>query len=81
MVNRSSVVMSDDWSGLLQCRMLDVYLNLNHASPIDLANVSRLIEVVGSEEEDKMSARQRWKHYTQLGFTINRYDLSASNPA
>ena len=80
MVNRSSVVMSDDWSGLLQCRKLDVYLNLNHASPIDLANVSRLIEVVGSEEEDKLSARQRWKHYTQLGFTINRYDLSASNP-
>jgi len=43
--------------------------------------VSRLIEVVGSEAEDKSSARQRWKHYTQLGFTINRYDLSASNPA
>jgi DNA polymerase-3 subunit chi len=54
---------------------------LNHVSPIELANVTRLIEVVGSEEEDKLSARQRWKHYTQLGFTINRYDLSASNLA
>jgi DNA polymerase-3 subunit chi len=51
---------------------------LNHSVPIDLNQVLRLIEVVGPDDEDKASARQRWKHYTQHGFHINRYDLAGS---
>jgi DNA polymerase-3 subunit chi len=60
---------------------LDVYLNLNHSAPSELDQLPRLIEVVGPDEEDKASARQRWKRYTELGFKINRYDLTANSSA
>jgi DNA polymerase-3 subunit chi len=70
--------MSEDWTALRQLQNLDVFVNLNPAIPSDLNDVSRLIEVVGPEEDDKSSARHRWKHYTQLGFHINRFDLSAA---
>lgn len=80
-VDRSSVVMAEDWVQLRSLQGLDVYLNLNHSVPHDLNQVPRLIEVVGPDDEDKASARQRWKHYTQLGFQINRYDLASSGPA
>ena len=80
-VDRSSVVMAEDWVQLLSLQGLDVYLNLNHSVPHDLNQVPRLIEVVGPDDEDKASARQRWKYYTQLGFQINRYDLASSGPA
>ena len=80
-VNRSSVVMSEDWSQLRQLQGLDVYLNLNHSAPTEFNQLARLIEVVGPDDEDKATARQRWKHYTQLGFHINRYDLAASGAA
>lgn len=77
MVNQSSIVLSPNWSALRDCTNLQVYLNLNPDAPPDLGDVSRLVEVVGPDETDKVSARMRWKHYSQLGFTINRYDLSA----
>lgn len=76
-VSRSSIVMSTDWSVIVNCANLDVALNLNADSPPDLGSIGRLVEVVGPDETDKASARKRWKHYTQLGFTINRYDLAA----
>ena len=77
MVSRSSIVLSTDWSAIVHCANLHVGLNLNAEPPPDLGGISRLVEVVGPDETDKASARLRWKHYTQLGFTINRYDLSA----
>jgi DNA polymerase-3 subunit chi len=76
-VSRSSIVLSTDWSAIFNCANLNVGLNLNAEPPPDLGGISRLVEVVGPDETDKASARLRWKHYTQLGFTINRYDLSA----
>ncbi len=79
-VDRSTVVMAEDWVQLRSLQGLDVYLNLNHSVPHDLNQVPRLIEVVGPDDEDKASARQRWKHYTQLGFQINRYDLASRGP-
>jgi DNA polymerase-3 subunit chi len=80
-LSRASVVLSTDWAFLRQLPGIDVVLNLTHAVPEDLINLVRLIEVVGGEEEDKSTARQRWKHYTQLGFQINRFDLTPSKPA
>ena len=77
-VAQSSIVMAEAWDALRQIQHLDVYLNLNHSVPPEMAQLPRLIEVVGPAEDDKASARQRWKHYTALGFTINRYDLSAT---
>ena len=74
----SSVIYSPDWALLTQQSQLDVYLNMNDLAPENLSGVNRLIEVVGPEERDKSSARQRWKQYAQLGFQINRFDLAAA---
>jgi len=74
----SSVIYSPDWALLTQQSQLDVYLNMNDLVPDNLSGVNRLIEVVGPEERDKASARQRWKQYAQLGFQINRFDLAAA---
>lgn len=79
-LQNSMVVLSADWPALRNIAHLDVYLNLNDAPPPEFTDLNRLIEVVGPDDQDKLAARHRWKHYTQLGFTINRYDLAAPAP-
>lgn len=54
----------------------DVLVNLADAVPDGFADFSRLIEVIGMDDSDRALARQRWKHYTQLGYTIVRHDLA-----
>ena len=78
-VSQSSIVLATDWPSLCACTPLNVGLNLHLQPPASLGSIDRLVEVVGSEESDKSSARMRWKHYAEKGFTINRYDLSAQS--
>jgi len=80
MVEHSSVILGSIWEDLTALQQLDVYLNLNDSPPPNLEGIERLIEVVGPEEIDKASARHRWKHYSQLGFQINRFDLTSAKP-
>ena len=80
MVENSSVILGSIWEDLTALQQLDVFLNLNDSPPPNLEGIERLIEVVGPEESDKSSARQRWKHYSQLGFQINRFDLTLAKP-
>jgi len=80
LLEHSSVIFASNWEDLSALRQLDVFLNLNVFPPYKLDGIARLIEVVGPEERDKTSARQRWKHYSQLGFQINRYDLTSAKP-
>jgi DNA polymerase-3 subunit chi len=80
LVEHSSVIFAPNWAELTQLQQLDVFLNLNELPPPNFEGVARLIEVVGPEERDKSSARQRWKHYSQLGFQINRFDLTSAKP-
>ena len=80
LVEHSSVIFALNWAKLTQLQQLDVFLNLNELPPPSFEGVARLIEVVGPEERDKSSARQRWKHYSQLGFQINRFDLTSAKP-
>ena len=80
LLEHSSVIFAANWEDLIALEQLDVYLNLNDLPPPNLDGVERLIEVVGPEERDKSSARQRWKHYSQLGFQINRFDLTSAKP-
>jgi DNA polymerase-3 subunit chi len=80
LLEHSSVIFAPNWADLTQLQQLDVFLNLTDLPPPNFDGVERLIEVVGPEERDKSSARQRWKHYTQLGFQINRFDLTSAKP-
>jgi len=54
-----------------------VLVNLGIVVPAGFEAFDRVIEVVSIDDEDRNQGRQRWKHYTQLGYTITRHDLVA----
>lgn len=53
-----------------------VLLNLGTQLPAGFEQYQRVIEVVSLDDEDRQQARDRWKHYTELGYTIVRHDLN-----
>jgi DNA polymerase III subunit chi len=52
-----------------------VLVNLLPNVPDGLEQFDRVIEVVTLDEADRLSARARWKRYTELGYDITRHDL------
>lgn len=54
-----------------------VLVNLGQAVPEGFERFERFIELVASAEDDRLSARQRWKHYKDRGYALKRYDLSS----
>lgn len=52
-----------------------ILVNLFDDVPAGFEQFQRVIEVVSTDEQDRNLARQRWKHYTGLGYTITRHDL------
>lgn len=51
-----------------------VLVNLGQGVPEGFERYERLIEVVTIEEDDRLQARQRWKHYADRGYAITRHD-------
>ena len=58
-----------------------VLVNLGHEVPQGFERFERLLELVGEHEEDRLNARDRWKHYAHRGYAIIRHDLAAKLPA
>ena len=52
-----------------------VLVNLGDEVPEGFERFERLIEVVSLDEEDRMRARGRWRHYASRGYAIQRIDL------
>lgn len=55
-----------------------VLVNLGQAVPEGFERFERFIELVASAEDDRLSARQRWKHYKERGYALKKFDLSSS---
>jgi len=55
-----------------------VLVNLGQAVPEGFERFERFIELVASAEDDRFSARQRWKHYKDRGYALKKYDLSST---
>lgn len=55
----------------------DVLLNLGDEWPPFFATFDRLLEIVGTDEEDKARARGRYKFYQQRGYEIVVNDVEA----
>lgn len=53
----------------------EVLVNLGTAVPEGFGRFDRLIEVVGLDEDDRLGARRRWRHYADRGYAITRHDL------
>jgi DNA polymerase-3 subunit chi len=59
----------------------EILLNLAQSMPEGYETFERVIEVVGLGEEDKTHARERWKTYSQRGYTLVKHDLHAKSAA
>jgi len=46
--------------------------------PAGFESFARLIELVSTDEADRVNARGRWKHYADRGYPMTRYDVSAA---
>ena len=54
-----------------------VLVNLGQLVPDGFERFERFIELVASAEEDRLSARQRWKYYKDRGYALKKFDLSS----
>jgi DNA polymerase-3 subunit chi len=71
--NASSVVLTE---AIADAPHRQVLLNLGEEVPDGFEQFERLIEVVALDDADRLLARSRWKHYSQLGHVITRHDLN-----
>ena len=53
-----------------------VLVNLGVPVPNGFERFERLIELVGREPEDRLPARDRWKHYASRGYELKRHDVA-----
>lgn len=58
-----------------------VLINLGAQVPAGFDAFQRVIEIVSADEDDRNLGRQRWKQYSQQGYTIQRHDLVAKGGA
>jgi len=57
-----------------------VLVNTGEAVPEGFDQWDRLIEIVGPEPAARTAARERWRHYTRLGYAIGQHDLAKEGP-
>ena len=74
-VAASAVVLAQLLSGIHRDGVL---INLGQTLPLEFERFERLIEVVTADEQDRLAARQRWKHYASRGYVLNQHNLAPS---
>ncbi len=53
----------------------DVLVNLDGELPPAFSRFERLVEIVGTDEADRLPARERFKFYRDRGYAIAAHDL------
>lgn len=56
----------------------DVLINLQTGYPPFFSRFTRLIEIVGRDEEDRAGARIRYKFYRERGYDLRLFDASGA---
>ena len=54
----------------------DVLLNLRFDTPDGFSRFQRLIEIVGTDKDDVVAARSRYRFYRDRGYELRTHDLS-----
>lgn len=54
----------------------EVLLNLGPEPPVGFESFARVIEIVTTEDTDRASGRERWKHYASRGYDIQRHEVA-----
>ncbi len=55
----------------------EVLINLGSNAPEGRDAFARLIEIVSMDEDDRQSARGRWKQYAAQGWAIEKFEVPA----
>ena len=71
---QTPVLLTDDGADLPHH---DVLVNLSDTEPPLFARYLRLVEVVGTGDESRLQARERWRRYREHGYPIASHDVSA----
>lgn len=53
----------------------DVLINLTPAVPLFFSRFARVAEIVGSEDDNKLSARERFRFYRDRGYTLESHTI------
>jgi DNA polymerase-3 subunit chi len=54
----------------------DVLVNLGPDLPAGFSRFDRLVELVGTEPQDRSAARERWRFYRDRGYEIRNHDVA-----
>jgi DNA polymerase-3 subunit chi len=53
----------------------DVLVNLSNEVPVFFSRFNRVAELVGGDEAQRQSARERYRFYKDRGYTLNTHNL------
>ncbi len=53
----------------------DVLVNLSNEVPVFFSRFNRVAELVGGDESQRQSARERYRFYKDRGYTLNTHNL------
>lgn len=53
-----------------------VLVNLSRQTPAFFSRFERMVEVVTAEDEDRSTARDRWRFYRDRGYPLHGHDLA-----
>lgn len=71
---QTPVILTDDTSAELPHHQ--VLVNLSAATPEHFARFERLLEVVSSDEQDRLAGRERYRFYQQRGYSLTHHDVA-----
>ena len=71
---KTPIIIHHEPEGLLHDEIL---LNLRPEYPSFFSRFHRLIEIVGTDESDRLAARDRYRWYRDRGYEIRSHDLRA----
>jgi DNA polymerase-3 subunit chi len=75
-VARSPVVLAESGEDSLPDR--PILVNLGAGLPARFERFERLIDIVGSDDADKLAGRTRWRHYKDRGYAIRTHPYGGS---
>jgi DNA polymerase-3 subunit chi len=52
-----------------------VLINLYPAPPPFFSRFERLVEIIGSDDDDTAAGRERWRFYKERGYTLRSHNL------
>ena len=62
----------------VQAEHRDVLLNLGDQAPAGFESFARIIEIVTPDDDDRLAARERWKHYATRGYAIEKHEVASA---